>query len=81
MLDGKALAIESPQSGTVVIRTYSLRGELLAKPFESFLSAGSHRIALSALFNETHVNKPIALNILINGVMTNPVMIMNIKGK
>jgi hypothetical protein len=81
MITGSQLIVELQQSGAVTIRAFSLSGKLLAKPIESFLSAGPHRITLSSLYSEIRTNKPIVLTMQINGVMTSHVTIMNIKGK
>ncbi len=65
---GKVLHAKLAKNGTIAIRAYSLRGELLAKPFERFLPAGVHRIVPAHLFTGIRSKKPIVLEISLNGV-------------
>jgi hypothetical protein len=70
VIDNKTITIGIAQSGTIVIRSYTLRGELLAKPFEQFLPAGEHRINLAHILSGIQSKKPMLLKISINGIGT-----------
>jgi hypothetical protein len=65
---GKTIVTRIPQSEITVIRAYTIRGELLPRSFEQFLTAGEHRIDLSGIFNGIQSKKPFVLEFSVNGV-------------
>jgi hypothetical protein len=66
--DNKVINVGLAKSGTIVIRAYTLRGELLVKPFERFLTAGEHRIYLAHMFTGIQSKKPLIVEISMGGV-------------
>jgi hypothetical protein len=68
LTDNKVIHTGLAKSGTIVIRAYTLRGELLAKQFERFLTAGEHRIDCAVLFTGIQSKKPLIVEITMGGV-------------
>jgi hypothetical protein len=69
------------RGGMVTIKALSLRGELLFKPLERQLGAGSYRLPLSALVNGVYAGKPVILDVAIDGFTAGRIVIMNVNGK
>jgi hypothetical protein len=66
--DGKAIQTTLRQSAVLIIRAYSPRGEIVAKPYERFLPAGTHRIALAKILGGIQSKKPMILEFSTGGV-------------
>jgi len=67
-IDGNVMHIAVPQNGVIAIRSYSLRGELLAKPFERFLMAGEREICTDQIIAGIQGKKPLIMEISMDGV-------------
>jgi hypothetical protein len=67
-MDRKIMHIAVSQSGVIGIRVFSFRGELMAKPFERFLSAGEHGIGIDHIVPGIQGKKPLIMEISIDGV-------------
>jgi len=67
-INGQTIQTILSQNATIVIRAYSLRGELMAQPFERFLVKGEHRIGLTDILSGMQCKKPIVLEISTSGV-------------
>jgi hypothetical protein len=67
-INDKTVEVKVVQCGAVAIRAFSLRGELLAKPFERYLPAGEHKIGLAHILSGVQSKKPLVLEISMNGI-------------
>jgi hypothetical protein len=68
VINGRTIQTSISQNGTIVIRAYSLRGELLSKPFKRFLTKGEHRIDLADILSGMQSTTPVLLEISTSGV-------------
>jgi photosystem II stability/assembly factor-like uncharacterized protein len=65
--ENKTVRVTLGKSAVLIIRPYSLRGEILAKPYTRLLPAGTHRIVPAQMVGDIHGKNPFILDISVVG--------------
>jgi hypothetical protein len=68
VMDGRTIRTDISCGGTIVIRVYTLRGELLATQHKRFPAAGEYRITLPDVLSGTQSEKPVIVEIRAGGI-------------